>query len=221
MLADLAQRRRRDLVDLAEQVGGAPALGTAAVGAVRALRVADQLRQRTGQYAVLGVLVGQPGVADRLAQFPQRRRLARGVEEGADGVVPLQGGPDLVDLDLVDAVDAVRPPFRLLADQQLDVDLEDVGDLVDDRELVEPADPPLDLVHPALRLVEPVGEDLLRHLPAGPPVCDAAPDGQFVHVRSSPSLRRRFRAASFRVPPTGLRRAQWCPVPPVRARRRR
>src|ERR1700760_4813567 len=33
----------------------------------------------------------------------------------------------------------------------LDVDLEHIGDLVDDGELVEPADPPLPLVDPALR----------------------------------------------------------------------
>jgi hypothetical protein len=108
------------------------------------------------------------------------------VEVGADLVVALQRGPDLLDLDLVDAVDAVGPPLGVLAQQQLHVQLQDVGDLVHDGELVEPAHAPLDLVDPALGLAEAVREDLLGHLPTGTPVRHAAADRQLVHVRSPP-----------------------------------
>ena len=195
MLAQLAQRRRGDLVDLPEQVRGVACVGAAGVRGVRGLGVAQQLGQRPGQHAVLRVLVGQPGVADRLAHLGQRRRVRRRVEERADRVVALQRGADLLDLDLVDAVDRVGPALRVLAQQQLHVELEDVGDLVDDRELVEPADASLDLVDPALRLAQPVGEDLLGHLAAGAPVGDAAADGQLVHVRPPP---RSFRGCLIR-----------------------
>jgi hypothetical protein len=136
VLAQLAQGRGGDLVDLPEQVGGGVCVGTTGVRRVRGLCVAQQLGQRPGQHAVFGVLEGEPGVADRLAHLGQRLLVWLRVEERADRVVALQGGPDLLDLDLVDAVDRVRPAFRVLAQQELHVELEDVGDLVDHRELV-------------------------------------------------------------------------------------
>ena len=181
MLAHLAQRRRRDLVHLPEQVRRVAGLVAAGVRAVRRLGVAQQLGQRAGQDAVLRVLVGQPGVTDRLAHLRQRRRVRRRLEERAHLVVPLQRGADLLDLDLVDAVLRLRASFDVLAQQQLDVDLQDVGDLVDDGELVEPADPPLHLVDPALGLAQPVREDLLGHLASAAPIGDAAADRQLVH----------------------------------------
>jgi hypothetical protein len=194
VLAELAQRGRGDLVDLPEQVGGVAGVLTVGVRGVRGLRVAQQLRQRPGQDAVLGVLVGEPGVADRLAHLRQRRRRGSDLEERAHLVVPLQGRADLLDLHLVDAVDTLRTAFDVLAEQQLDVDLQNVGDVVHDGELVEAANPPLDLVHPALRFAQPVGEDLLRHLAATTPIGDAAADWQFVHgclPNSSGDPRRR------------------------------
>src|SRR5262249_24812356 len=103
-----------------------------------------------------------------------------------DLVVALQRGPDLLDLDMVDAVEAVRPSLGLLAEQELDVHLQDVGDLVHHGELVQPAYAALHLVDPALRLAEPVGEHLLRHVPAATPMRDATPYGQLVHVHSVP-----------------------------------
>src|SRR5262249_44158156 len=119
----------------------------------------------------------------------ERRRVGGRAEERADLVVALQRRPDLLDLDLVDAVDLVRPALRVLAQQQLYVDLEHVGDLVGDGELVEPAHPAFDLVDPALRLAQPVGEDLLGHLAAGAPVSDPATDWELfhdAHLRWSP-----------------------------------
>jgi hypothetical protein len=149
-------------------------------------------------------------VADRLAHLGQRRRVRHGLEERAHLVIALQSRADLLDLHLVDAVLRFRPALHVLAQQQLDVDLQNVGDLVDDGELVEPADPPLHLVDPALGLSQPVSEDLLGHLASAAPVGDAAADRQLVHGASpdSPGDPRRRALVSTAV---------W--IPHVRARR--
>jgi len=123
------------------------------------------------------VLEGQPGVPDRLAQLVDGGRFGGRGEERADLVVPLQSRPDLLDLQLVDAVDAARPALGVLTQQQLHVHLEYVGDLVHHGELVQPAYPALDLVDPALRLAQPIGEHLLRHPAATTPVRDTSADG--------------------------------------------
>ena len=113
---------------------------------------------------------------DGLAQLVDRGWLRGYLEDRADLVVALQRRPDLLDLHLVDAVDRTGPALGVLAQQQLHVDLQDVGDLVHDGELVQPAYPALDLVHPTLGLAQPVGEDLLGHPAAATPVRDAPAD---------------------------------------------
>src|SRR5690606_11479229 len=75
-------------------------------------------------------------------------------------------------------------------------------DLVDDRELVQPPNAPLYLVHPALALTQTVGEHLLGHSTAPPPVRHAATDRQLVHVAPlrwvcPGSLLSRFSASHF------------------------
>ena len=123
-------------------------------------------------------------MADRLAHLGQRRRIGQRLEERAHLVVALERRPDLLDLNLVDAVLRFRTSFDVLAQQQLHVDLQHIGDLVDDGELVEPADPPLHLVDPALGFTQPVREDLLGHLASAAPIGDAAADRQLVHGAS-------------------------------------
>ncbi len=90
------------------------------------------------------------------------------------------------------------PALGVLAHQQLHVELQHVGDLVDDGELVEPAYPTLDLVDPALRLAEAVGEDLLGHLSASPPVRHSAPYWQLVH-KPIPSRRSHVMCGHTRI----------------------
>src|SRR5437588_534527 len=103
MAASSAPRIRSRTVALS------PMRAAALVPVVRRLRVAQQPGQCPREYPVLRVLEGQPGVPDRLAQLVQRWRLRRYLEDRADLVVALQGRPDLLDLDLVDAVDVAGP----------------------------------------------------------------------------------------------------------------
>src|SRR5690606_33182908 len=99
-----------------------------------------------------------------------------------EGVVPLERGPDFVHFDRVDAHGRLRTTLRLFAEEQLDVELQHVGDLIDHRELVEPADSPFDLVDPALGLPQPVGEHLLGHVAAAAPIRNPTTNRQLVHV---------------------------------------
>jgi hypothetical protein len=169
VLAELAQGRRGDLVDLGEQVGAA-AGSVVLDGVAGRLSVADELGEHLGQGDVVGVLKRHPGVVDRLAQFGERHRRGRGRERTSDLVVPLQGRPYLTD---VNSRRCTRPPgtVRLTGatiHQNRYIDIKNVCDLCDGGKLVEAAHPPLDLVHPTLRLTQPIREYLLRHATLGP-----------------------------------------------------
>jgi hypothetical protein len=166
--------------------------GLTAERGVGRLRIPQELGQHPGQHAVLGVLQRQPGMVDGLAQFGQRQRLGRCHEERTDLVVPLQRGTDLVDLDLIDAVDVVGPPHRVASHEHLDVELQHVGDLMDDGEPVQPPHAALDLVDPALGLAQTIGEELLRHSPAVAPVRNPAAHRKVVHDDHSPRTGHRL-----------------------------
>src|SRR3954466_5058379 len=137
--------------------------------------------------------------------------MRHGLEERAHLVIALQSRANLLDLHLVDAVLRFRPALHVLAQQQLDVDLENVGDLVDDGELVETANPALHLVDPALGFAQSISEDLLGHLASAAPVGDAAADWQLVHGASPGSPgdpRRRALVSSGVWTPTSAHIAQ-------------
>jgi len=122
-------------------------------GVGRHLRLAQQPGQDADQGPALGVLVGEPGVADGLLHLVEVGHLGRGVQERVDLVVALQRGADLRDLRRLARPGGVHTVVvGFPTEQQLRVDLQHLGDVVDDRELVEPADAPLHLVHPALAL---------------------------------------------------------------------
>jgi hypothetical protein len=112
------------------------------------------------------VLKGDPRVC-HVARQPVRRRRGAPPRPPQGDVVRRQGSPNPLDtLGALVRLGGAGVP----AEQHGRVDPQHGGDVLDGGDPVEGAHAAFDLVHPALRLAEPVGEKLLRHPPSNPPV---------------------------------------------------
>jgi len=129
-------------------------------------------------------------------------------EEGAHLVVAFQDSLDLLDVVLRDLAGESGRTWCVPAQQQLGIDLKDIGNFMDDVP-VDPADTTLDFVDPAPGLAEAVGEHLLCHSPPSPPMRDLTADRQHIGIAGFPSDSRVRECRAVRIAVTRTQACGW------------